>query len=83
MLKRLCMTLGRAACHRLISALWVGNTMFVVTLALIAAVEVLLIWFVWRTLSTATATREPLQPKELVTPRTQLPATANLDVSPS
>ena len=83
MLKRLCMTLGRSACHHLISALWVGNTLFVVTLTLIATLEVLLIWFVWRTVSTGTAPRQSLQPKELISPRPQLPATANLDASPS
>lgn len=51
MLKQACMLLGSGYCHRVISVLWVGDTLVFVTLGTVGVCEALLISFlvrVWR-----------------------------------
>src|ERR1700691_42409 len=48
MLKQTCMLLGTSYCHRVISALCVGDTFVFVTLGTVGVCEVLVIWFLWR-----------------------------------
>jgi len=83
MLKHACMDMGTNYCHRIISALCVGDTMIVVTLATIAVCEALLISFVWRAWQTRERGRTvALQPRPYVIP-SHRPGSANLDASPS
>jgi hypothetical protein len=48
MLKHTCMLLGAGYCHRVISALCVGDTFVFVTLGTVGVCEVLVIRFLWR-----------------------------------
>jgi len=58
MLKQACMLLGPHYCHRVISVLWVGDTLVFVTLGTVGVCEILIVWFLiraWRTRGPTTA----------------------------
>jgi hypothetical protein len=56
-MKHACMYLGARECHRLISLLWVGETLPLALLATISIAEVLLGLFLWRAWQTRARTR--------------------------